>query len=160
MNKLFIIFGIILVIFAGVVFYQFQGRATTRTENTQTATASATAKINNQTFKVDVADEPNEWQHGLSGRNSLDKDAGMLFIFKSTAYHNFWMKDMKFPIDIIFIKGDTVVSIVKNAKPPTSKNDVLPLYKPEQPADRVLEINAGLSDKYKMKKGDKVEIKL
>lgn len=160
MNRLFIIFGIILVIFAGVVFYQFRGRANTRTENAQTATTNATAKINNQTFKVDVADEPNEWQRGLSGRDSLDEDAGMLFLFKTTDYHNFWMKDMKFPIDIIFIKDDTVVSVVKNAKPPTSKNDNLPLYKPEQPIDRVLEINAGLSDKHKIKKGDKVEIKL
>lgn len=160
MNKLFIIFGVILVIFAGVVFYQFRGRTNPKTETAQTASTNATVKINNQTFKVSVADEPNEWQRGLSGQDPLDEDAGMLFLFKTTDYHNFWMKDMKFPIDIIFIKGDTVVTVVKDAKPPTSNNDTLPLYKPEQPVDRVFEINAGLSEKYNIKKGDKVEIKL
>jgi uncharacterized protein len=160
MKKVFIIFGIILLIFAGVVFYQFRQNATTKTGGANRSSDTATIKINDKTFNVEVADSPEKWQKGLSGRDSLPKDQGMLFLFKTSEYHNFWMKDMKFPIDIIFINNDTVVSIVKDAKPPASNEANLPLYKPEAPIDTVLEINAKLSDEYEIKKGDKVEIKL
>jgi uncharacterized protein len=159
LNKLFIIFGIILVIFAGVVFYQF--RSNTRTGGAeQSANKNATAKINNKTFKLDLADTPEAQQKGLSGRDSLAQDQGMLFVFDKADYHSFWMKNMKFPIDIIFIRGDKIVSISKNAAVPKSADAPLPIYKPEAPIDKVLEINANLSDRHNIKKGDKVEIKL
>lgn len=160
LNKLFIIFGVILVIFVGVIFFQFRGKTNTKTDNNITATTNATAKIGNRTFKVEVVDTPQKQQQGLSGRNSLDQDSGMLFIFDKADYHNFWMKNMKFPIDIIFIKGDKIVSIEKSAKPPASTEETLPIYRSEGQVDKVLEINAGLSEKYNIKVGDKVEIKL
>jgi uncharacterized protein len=84
----------------------------------------------------------------------------MLFVFDKADYYSFWMKNMKFPIDIIFIRGDKIVSISKNAVAPKSADASLPIYKPEAPVDKVLEINSGLSDKHNIKKGDKVEIKL
>ena len=97
---------------------------------------------------------------GLSERSSLAQDQGMLFVFENPGYHNFWMKNMKFPIDIIFIKDDKIVNIVENATPPISENTNPPILKPDGPINKVLEINAGLSGKYNIKKGAKIEIKL
>lgn len=154
LNKLFVIFGIILIIFAGIVFFQF------RSGENQTTTVNNTVKINNHTFKVEVVNTPEKEQLGLSGRTSLPQNQGMLFVFDKKDYHYFWMKNMKFPIDIIFIDGERIVSIAKNAPVPKAGAENLPLYKSGGPIDRVLEINAGLSDKYKIKPGDKVEIKL
>ncbi len=151
LNKLFIIFGIILVIFAGIIFFQF---------NSNSNSPKSTVKINNRTFNVEVMDTPEKQQQGLSGKESLPQNQGMLFVFDDKAYHYFWMKNMKFPIDIIFIEDDKIVSIVKNAPPAKPEEENPPLYKSGGPINRVLEINSGLTDKYKFKAGDKVEIKL
>ena len=81
----------------------------------------------------------------------------MLFPFEKADYYSFWMKNMKFPIDIIYINKNHIVTIHQNIKPPKTKEESLPIYKPEDPSDTVLEINAGLSEKYKFKKGDTVK---
>ena len=75
---------------------------------------STTVSMNNKTFKVTVAKTIEEKQKGLSGQKSLGQDKGMLFVFNEKGYYSFWMKDMKFPIDIIFIDGETIVTIYKN----------------------------------------------
>jgi uncharacterized membrane protein (UPF0127 family) len=83
----------------------------------------------------------------------------MLFLFDPKETPSFWMKDMLFPIDIIFINDGTVVTVYKNVQPPIDGQN-LPLYKPNQPIDDVLEINAGLSEQYGIKEGDSVKITL
>ena len=108
LNKLIIIFGIILVIFAGVVFFQFRSRST---QKSSLQNISATIKINNHTFNVEVAKTPKDQQLGLSGRDGISDDQGMLFAFDTPDYYNFWMKDMKFPLDIIFINNTKIISI-------------------------------------------------
>lgn len=113
--------------------------------------------INNQAFKVEIADDEKEKQIGLSGKKSLSADKGLLFIFNKADYYSFWMKNMLFPIDIIFINGDKIVTIYENVQPPTSEED-LSILQPEQPSDKVLEINANLSKKYNIKKGDSVKM--
>lgn len=118
----------------------------------------ATATINNQKFKLQVAKSPKDKQVGLSGKSSLAQDNGMLFPFEQPDYYSFWMKNMKFPIDIIFIRGDKIVTIYDNVQPAASGEENPPVYQPEDPADKVLEINAGLSKKHNLKKGDRVKI--
>lgn len=157
MNKLLVVFGIILMIIAGVVFFQFRSDGIL---GESTDKPSSTAAINGHTFNIEVATTSAAQQLGLSGRDSLPEDQGLLFVFENKDYHTFWMKNMKFPIDIIFIKDDIVSSIVKNAAPPESPGADLDLYRPNEPINRVLEINAGLSDEYEIKEGDKIEIKL
>lgn len=158
LNKLIIVFGVILVIFAGVVFFQFSSNSA---KKTLSKTQANTVTINNHTFKVEPVTTSEKQQLGLSGRESLAQDQGMLFVFEESDYHTFWMKNMKFPIDIIFInEDDEIVSIAENAKPPASDNETLPLYKSGGPVNTVLEINAGLSEKYDIQVGDKVEINL
>lgn len=120
---------------------------------------TTTAAINTHTFKITKATSDKDRQVGLSGRTSLASDAGMLFVFDKPDYYAFWMKEMKFPIDIIYIKDNRIVTIYRNVQPPKSKEENPPVFKPEEPADAVLEINAGLSQKYNFKKGDEVKIK-
>ncbi len=117
-----------------------------------------TAKINNQTFKIEVAKTNETRQVGLSGKDSIPQDFGMLFPFETQNYYSFWMKNMKFPIDIIFIRGNKIVTIFQSVKPPEKEVMSLPLYQPTEPSDAVLEINAGLSEKYGFKPGDTVKI--
>lgn len=155
-NRLIIIFGIILAVFTGIIFFQFSPKSN---NTSQSKSTDSTITINKHKFNLELAKTSEQQIAGLSGRSSLPQDQGMLFIFDTPGYYSFWMKKMKFPIDIIFIKDDLIVSIEKNAKPPVSTDTNPPLYKPEEPANKVIEINAGLSDKYNIKKGDTVEIK-
>ncbi len=118
-----------------------------------------TAKIGAATFSLLIARQEPERQLGLSGRPNLPQDQGMIFLFDNPDYYSFWMRDMKFPIDIIYIRDGQIVTIFPNVMPPRSPQDTLPIYKPMAPADQVLEINAGLSRKYGFKPGDTVTIK-
>ena len=97
---------------------------------------------------------------GLSGRNNLAKDTGMLFTFSEKGIYSFWMRDMKFPIDILFISDDKIVDFVVNAPKPAKDQlpSSLPVYKSSEPANIVLEINANEIEKNKFKKGDKVTL--
>lgn len=106
--------------------------------------------LNGRKIKVEIADTPAKQAQGLSGRESLAEDAGMFFIFSEPARQNFWMKEMKFPIDIIWISGDRVAGFVEDAQvsPP------LTIYSSPENVDKVLEINAGLVKEWGIKVGD------
>lgn len=81
-------------------------------------------------------------EHGLSGRKYLAKNSGMLFVFPKEDYYAFWMKDMLFPIDIIWMdKNYKVVYIKKNVQPCTLLHCVQ--YIPDKPAQYVLEVLPG-----------------
>ena len=115
-------------------------------------------RIGIKEFKVEVAGTPLARSEGLSLRDSLGLEEGMLFLFKDSGKHGFWMKDMKFAIDIVWIQGDRIVGFKKNAQPEPEKSMFnLTTYRPPTEVDKVLEINAGLVDQYGIGVGDKVE---
>ncbi len=114
--------------------------------------------VNGKTVNVMVARTDGEKQIGLSGKDEIAENQGMLFIFDKPNYYSFWMKEMKFPIDIIYINGGKVTTIVKNAKPPSSANAELTIYHPAQQSDKVLELNAGSADKFSIKTGTVIKI--
>lgn len=108
-----------------------------------------------QNIKVELATTIEEQHIGLSDRENLREDAGMLFVFSKAEQHHFWMKDMKFAIDIIWIDEDlNVVYIKENATPQDFPNT----YGPDVACKYVLEVNAGFVEKYNLKVGDKVEL--
>lgn len=113
------------------------------------------AVLNGNKIKLIIARTPTEREKGLAIYNSLPKDKGMLFIFEKKGYYPFWMKDMKFPIDIIFINDNKIVSFSENLPVPT-KGEKLPIYESEKPFDSALEINAGLIKKFDLKVGDEI----
>ena len=104
------------------------------------ATQNPTLTIGDTKIEVEIADTPTTRAQGLSGRASLAENTGLLFIFDRGEYHNFWMKDMNFPIDIIWLDDNwRVVDITVNALP----QDFPTTYQPRAPARYVLEVNAG-----------------
>lgn len=120
-----------------------------------------TVEIDGHAFSVDIADTMPLQSQGLSGRTALNEDHGMLFVFGRKSIQNFWMKDMNFAIDIVWIDDGKVVGIAKNAAPEPGKSLLkLKLYTSPEPVDTVLEIPAGLSDRFGFKEGDSVRIEL
>jgi len=113
-------------------------------------------KINNVQITAEVAETPRAWVKGLSGRKKLAENRGMLFVFPNESRHAFWMKDMNFPVDIIWINNGEIVDIAPNVEP--SLLDPLPTYLPRLPTKLVLEVVAGFSAKNNLKIGDKVEL--
>ncbi len=101
---------------------------------------------------IEIADDDYQIQTGLMYRKSMKENQGMLFLFKNSIVRYFYMKNTLIPLDIIYIdQSKHIVSIQKNAKP--LDETTLPS---EGPAMYVLEINAGLSDQWGLKKGDKM----
>lgn len=113
-----------------------------------------TIKIGGQDIKVDLAETPAEQNQGLSGRVGLAENEGMLFVFDKPGKHSFWMKDMNFPIDMIWLGEDLkIIYIKKNALP-----ELFPeTYGPGTDAKYVLEVVSGFSEKHNLQIGDSVE---
>lgn len=121
---------------------------------------SAHATIDKQTFTLLQAKSEKDKQIGLSTRQSIAQNQGMIFIFDKPEYYGFWMKNMKFPLDIIFLKDKKIVTIFSNVPNPKSPTDQLPIYSPTSPADTVIELRAGSATKYNFQVGDPVTISL
>lgn len=118
----------------------------------RTRSKTQTARIGDVSFNVELAENPVAHARGLSGRESLPEKTGMLFIFPSSAKRGFWMPDMHFSLDMIWIKGDRVVGISENI-PPSGFGEPDIYYPPEE-VDKVLEIPAGSAKKFALKIGD------
>lgn len=120
-----------------------------------------TLTIRNHTFAVELAKSIQQKTKGLGYRSLLNENTGMLFLFDAPQILNFWMKDMKFAIDIIFIQGNKIVTIYNSVPFPSPDTPLshLPNYSSNEPADKVLEINAGISEKYGFEEGDEVVIR-
>lgn len=112
--------------------------------------------IGDDTFRVSVAITPQEITKGLGGRSALGKDEGMLFAFNNKDRYPFWMKDMNFPIDIIWIEDNVVIDITSDVQVATDSS--LPTYQPRSIANKVLEINAGEAEHRNINIGDTVTI--
>ncbi|MFA6341035.1 MAG: DUF192 domain-containing protein, partial [Candidatus Paceibacterota bacterium] len=115
-NIITTILAIVLIAIWSVYFSSHKG------QNTSECGSYSQKEINmgNKLIKVDIADDDCKRSLGLSGRRSLKDDEGMLFIFDKVGNYGFWMKDMLFPIDIIWADADlNVVGIEKDALPST-----------------------------------------
>lgn len=128
------------------------------TQSTQFRKNSTQVTIGETIITAEIADTDEERSKGLSGRNSLPKNYGLLFVFEEAKKYPFWMKDMKFPIDIIWINKNEVVDITNHAPPETNTKSSLTIYKPKVPALYVLEVNANYVRENTIKVGDEVEI--
>ncbi len=114
-----------------------------------------TLRINGENIHVIVADTAQERGQGLSGREGLADGEGMLFVFAEDGLHGFWMKDMRFSIDIIWIAADgTVVDMLENVSPDTYPQT----FHPKTPARFVLELPAGEAAQLGLDIGDAVEL--
>ncbi len=108
--------------------------------------AGPMVRIGETTFTVEVAEKVEARTRGLSGRASLPPGEVMLIIFEDTRIHTFWMKDMMFSLDLVWIGEQcTVENITPNVPPPTPEqaDSDLPRLRSPQPVRYVLEVNAG-----------------
>jgi len=109
--------------------------------------------------RVEVATTPDQQYRGLGGRDTLGDRDGMLFLFQESGTYGFVMRDMKFPIDIIWFHERTIVDIAPHI--PTEEGvdeSVLRRYYPRLPAELVLEVPAGWAEEHGLKIGDTMEI--
>ncbi len=115
-----------------------------------TTTDSLLAKID-----IEIAETSYETETGLMYRKGMEEYQGMLFIFEDMRLHNFYMKNTEFPLDIVYIKDNmSIASFQENAQPLDEKS--LPSKVPVQ---YVLELNAGLVQKWGLKVGDSIAFK-
>ena len=105
----------------------------------ESAIESRTIQISGEDVKVSVANTLEARKMGLSGRNELGKHDGMLFVFDTAARYGFWMKDMRFPIDILWLSDDgKVLEMRENVRPATYPE----VFTSNVPARYVLELPA------------------
>ena len=109
--------------------------------------------ISDVTLTVEIAETQPQWTQGLSGRGSMASDRGMLFIFDHEARWSFWMKDMKFPLDIIWFNSNRQVVYVKQDLSPCNSQSC-PVFTPSANATYVLEVNTGFAATHKISIGD------
>lgn len=110
--------------------------------------------IGQKKINIDIAENDSQWYKGLSNRANICEDCGMFFLFPGYDNLSFVMRDMKFPLDIIFIRDNEILNIAENLAPAT--NDTKNIYSSKGEANRVLEVNAGFSKKQGIKAGDKI----
>lgn len=97
-------------------------------------------RIGEEVFSVARADTPEERERGLSGQPTLTPGKGMLFVFDTTTIPSFWMKDMAFPLDIVWIDSEgVIVDLTESLTPETYPRTV----SPRAPVRFVLEIPSG-----------------
>jgi len=139
-QKLFIavlVGGVLLSLFAALTLHNTAHRLT----------------FGGRSFSYETAVTQQQQELGLSYRRNLAKNAAMLFVFPKPAIECFWMKDMNFPLDMIWLDANKrVVHIEQNAPPSSYPNSFCPII----PSQYVIEVNAGTISATGLKIGDPV----
>lgn len=114
-------------------------------------------RVGGSELSVASADTDALKQRGLAGQKNLAPEAGMLFVYPDQDIRYFWMKDMKFPLDVIWISGNKVIGVQENI-PYQSQDGQAARFHSNAPADMVLEVNAGWIKSHNIRVGDRVDI--
>jgi uncharacterized membrane protein (UPF0127 family) len=114
--------------------------------------AQVVVTIRDTPVHAELAADPARRAQGLSGRARLDPGSGMLFLFEEPGTHAFWMPDMHFDLDLVWIRGQRVVGVTRDV----SRLDPIRQYEPPAPVDRVLEVPAGFAARHGWRRGDPV----
>ena len=102
-------------------------------------------------LELEVADTELEHWQGLSGRPYLPAGSGMIFVFDKPFQPSFWMKDMQFPLDFIWMDENfRIVDLTPDVAPESYPT----IFKPSEPVQYVLEVNAGFAEREELKIGD------
>lgn len=166
MKKFFIQFLLLCLIIFGAMYLAFNPNFLGTNfnlplDNSSTPGVEQTQlKVGEALVEIEVADSASERNQGLSGRDSLSENAGMLFVFPAEKKYQLWMKGMNFNLDMLFIKDGVVVDVLTDVPAPTEgvKDSELPIYEPVGVVDMLLEVNAGFAAKFGIKVGDMVQL--
>lgn len=115
-------------------------------------------QIEDQMLSVEVVNTPESISQGLSGRTDIGSD-GMLFVFPSKQHVSFWMPDMLFDLDLVWIAEDTVIGITEQVPHPLPNTPLerLPTYRPPAAVEMVLEVEAGKATQLHLKPGTRLQ---
>lgn len=111
--------------------------------------------IHDKSITVELVNSDASTEQGLSGRTQIPHD-GMLFVFPQSGIQRFWMKEMLFNLDFIWLKDLKVVDLTRNVPKPNPGQPLytLPVYSPNTPANGVMEVMPGSIDEWQIKVGD------
>jgi uncharacterized membrane protein (UPF0127 family) len=112
-------------------------------------------EIRGQRIEVEVAEDPATQAKGLGDRDSLAWDRGMLFVYEEPAFYAFWMKGMRFSIDIVWLRKGRIVDLDVNV--PFEPGGNGPTLRPSSLTDAVLEVPAGYAMAHGWRIGDRVD---
>ena len=112
-----------------------------------------TIRIGGKSYRAIIADTGVKRAIGLMFRESLPPGSCMLFVFGSPGYHTIWMRNMRFPIDAIWLDGNGVVIDAKSNLEPCRSMLACPQYSPKRQASYLIELNAGVLKREKNKGG-------
>lgn len=148
-RNIFIVLAVIILLFFLIGFKNYVAQRS----------GMATVVMGGEKFNMQVASTAQDLEKGLGGEKSISNNGGMLFIFNKTLQEAFWMKDMEFSIDIIWLNNGVIVGIDKNASASANINDSnLPIYDSPSPINEVIEVKAGTANNLNLKTGDVVQI--
>jgi uncharacterized membrane protein (UPF0127 family) len=148
--KALIIVAVSIIILLGAVFFSKKINDFRKNNN-----GIGEIKLGQENFSIEIANTQEKIEKGLSDRENFCEKCAMLFIFKDSRKQTFWMKNMKFDLDIIWIRGGEIVGISSNVSHENGENEVI-----SSPGniDKVIEIRAGMSEKLNLKIGDIIKI--
>lgn len=142
------VLAVFLIILSGfLVFFIF---------NREQSKSLRKLEINDITISVEIAANQEQKTKGLSERNHLPAEQGMLFVYNESQIIRIWMKDMRFAIDIIWIDENSKIIHIENDVQPDSFPKI---FSSQEPARYVLEVNAGFAEKNNIKIGDEIKIR-
>lgn len=157
-----------------VIFFSFFNTTTSNTTTKNTPSFSDLANrqivsiifnsyqendLNQEVLKVEVVNTLESITQGLSGRSTIGAD-GMLFVFQNKEQQYFWMKDMQFNIDIVWIADTTVVDITRDVQKPedNTPDNRLKIYPSQAEVNMVLELPAGDAHRYGITQGKTIQL--
>lgn len=153
-----IIFIFLVVSAGGIAYYYHQANLTIKETNEAVRSGHIVSIKDKVDYTVDIRDEAFGMAKGLSGRESLPEKEGMLFVYSAPQKPVFWMKNMNFPLDFIWIRDFRVTELSENIPHPAANNGQVYRLNPRQPVDMILEVNAGDIHKYAIDIGDSIAV--
>lgn len=156
MSKQAMIAIALVCITAGLgILYAYVTNQTPTKPKQMNATQHAYLQTADRCLLLAVAATPNQRRRGLSDYDSLDDNEGMLFIYDQPGNYGFWMKDMDFAIDVIWLDEDyEVVTVKRNLSPSSYPNT----FYPTKPAKNVIEVASGTAQTLKINPGDRLNV--
>ncbi len=151
MQRRWIIGGIVVALFVGAgAWYAARPQAAP-----PASFHGPVAIVGGTLVRLAIADTPAERELGLGGRTALAPDEGMLFVFPQDGRYSFWMKDMHFAIDIVWIAADgTVIFVAPSVSPDTYPH----AFTPPTAARYVLELPAGFMEAHGVMRGASITL--
>jgi len=119
----------------------------------QQSTSTIDITIKNKTFSLEIAKSTIQKSMGLSNRNSLCPNCGMIFVYRIESTYPFWMKNTLIPLDIIWVNKQGVVVDIIQGKP-----NNLSILTPKSKALYIIELNLDTSTNLNLNIGDHIQI--